>query len=559
MYGRRQGGYELIQVAGSLCGSPFCVLGPGVREVAGCASVWIEVAGGVARIGHISIPPLALALTGVWGRDLPRSRSKSSFECSDCGSVSARWQGQCSGCGAWNTVQEIAAPVRRGGAARGLGSGAASVEVAIRMTDLPTESPRRLVFGMPELDRVFGGGIVPGSVVLLAGDPGIGKSTLTLQAAAAAAGADSPVLYVTGEESAEQIRLRAVRLGIDGSNLYLLATNRLEDALREAEVVKPVLMVVDSIQTVSTDESESAPGTPSQIQACAWALTEIAKRSGMPVVLTGHVTKDGGIAGPRLLEHAVDVVLHLGGEAESGLRLLQGVKNRYGPTNEVGVFEMGEDGLSGVADPSKVFLAHRREGAPGSAVATLIEGTRALTVEVQALTSSSTLPSPRRVATGVDLARLDLVLAVLSRRLGLPVHTQDVIVNVPGGLRVSEPAVDLALALAIVSSMRDVAVKPGISSAAEVGLGGELRPVMQGERRAAEARRLGMDVVLLGRQPDGAAARREAKSGGRHFDGLAEAIAEAVPARRGKRVAAGNDTGADDDGMRAARPPTIFT
>jgi DNA repair protein RadA/Sms len=288
-------------------------------------------------------------------------------------------------------------------------------------------------------------------------------------------------------------------------------------------------------------------------------FTELAKRSGVPVVLTGHVTKDGGIAGPRLLEHAVDVVLHLGGEAESGLRLLQGVKNRYGPTNEVGVFEMGESGLSGVADPSRVFLAHRREGAPGSAVATLIEGTRALTVEVQALTSPSTLPNPRRVATGVDLARLHLVLAVLSRRLGMAVHLQDVIVNVPGGLRISEPAVDLALALAVVSSMRDVAVKPGVSAAAEVGLGGELRPVRQGERRAVEARRLGMDKVLLGHQPDEAAARREAKSGGRHFDGLAEAIAEVVPARRGRRAAANTDEAADEEAMRAARPLGIFT
>ena len=460
---------------------------------------------------------------------------------------------------------EVAGSVRRGAvgrdsvAASGAASGGAIGAVATRMTDLPAESPRRLVFGIPELDRVFGGGVVRGSVVLLAGDPGIGKSTLTLQAAAAAAGADSPVLYVTGEESSEQIRLRAVRLGIDGSHLFLLATNRLEDAVREAEVVKPALMIVDSIQTISTEGSESAPGSPSQIQWCARVLTEFAKRSGVAVVLTGHVTKDGGIAGPRLLEHAVDVVLHLGGEAESGLRLLQGVKNRYGPTNEVGVFEMGESGLIGVADPSRVFLAHRREGAPGSAVATLIEGTRALTVEVQALTSPSTLSSPRRVATGVDLARLHLVLAVLSGRLGMAVHSQDVIVNVPGGLRISEPAVDLALALAIVSSMRDVAVKPGLSSAAEVGLGGELRPVRQGERRATEARRLGMDGVLLGRQPDGAAARREAKSGGRHFDGLAEAIAEAVPARRQRRAAADNDTGNDEDATRAGRPLGVFT
>ncbi len=233
------------------------------------------------------------------------------------------------------------------------------------MTELPERPPKRLVFGIPELDRVFGGGVVGGSVILLAGDPGIGKSTLTLQAAAAASGAKAPVLYVTGEESAEQIRLRAARLGIDGADLFLLATNRLEDAIHQVGSVKPELVIVDSVQAISTEESDSAPGTPSQIQACARVLTEFAKRSGVPVILTGHVTKDGGIAGPRVLEHAVDVVLHLSGESESGLRLLQGIKNRYGPTNEVGVFEMNEGGLIGVEDPSRAFLAHRREGAPG--------------------------------------------------------------------------------------------------------------------------------------------------------------------------------------------------
>ena len=385
----------------------------------------------------------------------------------------------------------------------------------------------RLVFGIRELDRAFGGGIVAGTVALIAGEPGIGKSTLLLQASAEAASPSSPVLYVTGEESAEQIRLRSRRLGISGEGLFVLAADLADDVAVEIERVKPGLVIVDSIQALARSDVDGAQGSLAQVRGCADLLIGMAKTSGVPVVLSGHVTKDGAIAGPKLLEHMVDVVLQLEGEPGGTMRLLRATKNRFGPTNEIGVFEMRSDGLGQVEDPSRSFLSQRRASLSGSAVASLIEGTRPLLVEVQALTSRSSLPSPRRVATGVDMGRLMLVVAVLSKRLGLPLGEQDIVVNVAGGLRVKEPAADLAVALAIASSLLDRPVKASLAAAGEVGLAGELRSVPQVERRAAEAARLGFDGCLV---PAAAgAADRELPAGVLPVDTLEDAISAAMP------------------------------
>jgi len=375
---------------------------------------------------------------------------------------------------------------------------------------------------------------VAGAVVLIAGEPGIGKSTLLLQASAEAAATRSPVLYVTGEESAEQIRLRSRRLGISGEGLFLLATDLADDIVSEIERVKPSLVVVDSIQAVARSDVDGAQGSLSQVRGCADLLIGIAKESGVPVVLSGHVTKDGAIAGPKLLEHMVDAVLQLEGEPGGAMRLLRAVKNRFGPTSEIGVFEMRSDGLGEVDDPSRSFLSQRRASLSGSAVASLIEGTRPLLVEVQALTSPSSLPSPRRVATGIDTGRLMLVVAVLSKRLGLPLNGQDIVVNVAGGLRVREPAADLAVALAIASSLLDRPVRASLAAAGEVGLAGELRAVSQTRRRAAEAARLGFDGCLV--PSAGEAADVECAATALPVDTLEEAISEAMPGSgRGSR------------------------
>ena len=386
------------------------------------------------------------------------------------------------------------------------------------------------MFGIRELDRAFGGGIVPGAVALIAGEPGIGKSTLLLQASAEAA-ARLPVLYVTGEESAEQIRLRSRRLGISGEGLYLLATDLADDVAGEMERAKPGLVIVDSIQALTRSDVDGAQGSLAQVRGCADLLIDLAKTSGVPVVLSGHVTKDGAIAGPKLLEHMVDVVLQLEGEPGGTMRLLRAAKNRFGPTSEIGVFEMRSNGLGEVDDPSRSFLSQRRASLSGSAVASLIEGTRPLLVEIQALTSPSSLPSPRRVATGVDTGRLMLVVAVLSKRLGLSLGGQDIIVNVAGGLHVREPAADLAVALAIASSLLDRPVEASLAAAGEVGLAGELRAVPQVERRAAEAVRLGFEGCLV---PAAAGGRdRDLPAGARPVDTLEDAISVAMPGGTG--------------------------
>jgi len=405
----------------------------------------------------------------------------------------------------------------------------------------------RLAFGIRELDRAFGGGIVPGAVALVAGEPGIGKSTLLLQASAEVAGALSPVLYVTGEESTEQIRLRSRRLGISGDGLFLLATDLADDVVSEIERAKPGLVVVDSIQALARSDVDGAQGSLTQVRGCANLLIGIAKASGVPIILSGHVTKDGSIAGPKLLEHMVDVVLQLEGESGGAMRLLRATKNRFGPTSEIGVFEMRSDGLGEVEDPSRSFLSQRRASLSGSAVASLIEGTRPLLVEVQALTSASSLPSPRRVATGVDMGRVMLVVAVLSKRLGLPLGGQDIVVNVAGGLRVKEPAADLAVALAIASSLLDLPVEASLAAAGEVGLAGELRAVPQVQRRAAEAARLGFDGCLV--PAAGGAAGGEVSGAVRPVDTLEEAISVAMPGARA--AGSGRAVGSRRSGTRA--------
>jgi DNA repair protein RadA/Sms len=365
------------------------------------------------------------------------------------------------------------------------------------MCDLAAEELLRLTVDLPEFERVLGGGIVPGSLILVGGDPGIGKSTLLLQVAVLAAAAGRSVLYVSGEESAQQLQMRARRLGSDGRGIFVVAETDLDGALQAADNLQPAFVVVDSIQTVHTQSAPSPPGSIAQLRECTMRLMQWAKGGGIPICIIGHVTKEGDIAGPRLLEHIVDVVLYMEGERFSSYRLLRGVKNRFGSTNEVGVFEMTAEGLVAVNNPSEVFLAERGEGAVGSVVVPTLEGSRPLLVEVQALTSPTMLAVPRRTANGLDFNRLILITAVLAKRAGLALANQDVIANVVGGLRVQEPAADLALALAIASSNRDAALPSDLVAVGEVGLSGELRSVGQLERRLGEAERLGFRRCLL--------------------------------------------------------------
>ena len=368
---------------------------------------------------------------------------------------------------------------------------------------------KRLSLGVPEFDRVLGGGLVPGSLVLIGGDPGIGTSTLVLQAAGSAA-AQAPVLYVSAEESAAQVKMRAERLGLGDAKLLVLAETSLDAALRQADGIAPCLLVVDSVQAVFSEAAGTSAGSIAQLRECAGTLMRWAKACGIPVVLIGHVTKDGDIAGPRMLEHVVDVVLYLEGERFSSYRLLRAVKNRFGSVDEIGVFEMTGSGLRGVENPSEAFIAERAAEPVGSVVVPVMEGTRPLLVELQALTSPTATPAPRRTANGLDANRLTLVTAVLTRRLGVPLAGLDVIANVVGGLRVHEPAADLGLALAVCSSHRDEALPAKLVALGEVGLSGELRSVSHLERRLMEAERLGFKRCLL---PESALQRQRPKTG----------------------------------------------
>jgi DNA repair protein RadA/Sms len=424
---------------------------------------------------------------------MPRVRT--AFVCEQCGHIFPKWSGRCSECGTWNSVVETRVEDDKEKRATLI-----SLVPTSEPQPLPTisaESFQRLPVSMEELNRVLGGGIVPGSVVLIGGDPGIGKSTLLLQVSSLLAKQEGPVLYVSGEESVQQIRMRADRLGISDDQLYVLSEINLEQIIGHIERLNPRLAVVDSIQSVYTGELTSAAGGVSQVKECAATLLRLAKASGVPIFIVGHVTKAGAIAGPRVLEHIVDTVLYLEGDRFHAYRLLRSVKNRFGSTNEVGVFEMASQGLIEVDNPSEAFLAERLPTAAGSAIAVTMEGTRPLLVEIQALASTTSFGLPRRTANGVDFNRLLLLVAVLSKRVGLRLSDQDVFVNVVGGLRVNEPAADLAVAVAIASSFRDVPVAADLAVVGEIGLSGELRAVSQPSRRLSEAAKLGFRRCLL--------------------------------------------------------------
>ncbi len=414
------------------------------------------------------------------------------FVCKECGKESLKWLGRCPDCNQWNTFVEFTA-VARTTSSRIV----APLSPPQELSRVSIQAADRSPLPLAEFNRVLGGGLVAGSLVLISGDPGIGKSTLLLQAAASLAGQDSRVVYVTGEETAHQIKLRADRLGLGGEGLYIMAGTDLDAALEQAEQAALSLLVIDSIQTVYLPELDAAPGNISQVRECTMRLMQWAKTRGVPVFISGHVTKEGAIAGPRVLEHIVDVVLYLEGEPFSTYRLLRCVKNRFGSTNEVGVFEMKEQGMIEVENPSRAFLSQRGNEVIGSVVVPTLEGSRPLLVEIQALTTPNSFGQPRRTANGVDFNRLLVVSAVLSRRVGLKLGNQDIMVNVTGGLSVGEPAADLGMALAIASSYRDAEVAPFTAAVGEVGLSGELRAVTQLERRLTEAARLGFKRCII--------------------------------------------------------------
>ncbi len=428
------------------------------------------------------------------------AKTKTRYVCQTCGSAQPKWQGKCPDCGEWNTLIETI--VQESGPGR-IASVAPSglITVPLSLPDIPADGYERIPVAIGEMSRVLGGGIVPGSVVLISGDPGIGKSTLLIQLCAALADGPTagPVLYVSGEESAAQIKLRAERLGITTPNVLVLADTHLESIAAHIEQTQPRLVVVDSVQSIYSDAIQSGAGSVTQVRDCSAHLLRLAKAQTFPLFLVGHVTKEGSIAGPRVLEHMVDTVLYLEGERFHSYRLLRSVKNRFGSTNEVGVFEMAEKGMVEVRNPSEAFLAERLPNSAGSAIAVTMEGTRPILVEVQALTSATTFAQPRRTANGIDFNRLLLITAVLGKRAHVRMADQDVFVNVVGGLEVSEPAADLAVAAALASSARNRPVAADLALVGEVGLSGELRSVGQIARRLNEAAKLGFTRVLVPR------------------------------------------------------------
>jgi DNA repair protein RadA/Sms len=421
------------------------------------------------------------------------AKTRTVYVCQNCGRVSYRPMGRCPGCSEWNTmVEQVDAPDEP---VRLPPSGVRSQP--LRLSEIEGDPWERVPLPIEEFARVLGGGVVPGSLILLAGDPGIGKSTLLAQVAGVLADYAGPVLYVSGEESARQIKLRAERLGISSENLYLVTETNLSVILSHVESVQPRMLIVDSIQTTYSDALNSAAGNVSQVRQCASVFQQLAKESGLAIFLVGHVTKEGSIAGPRVLEHIVDTVLYLEGDAFQAFRLLRSVKNRFGATSEVGVFEMQGGGMVEVLNPSEAFLAERLVDAPGSSIVITMEGTRPLLAEVQALATTTSFANPRRTANGVDFNRLLLLTAVLTRRAGIRLSEQDVFVNVIGGLKVDEPAADLAIALAIASSVRDRPLPADMAVVGEVGLSGELRAVSQLSVRLNEAAKLGFRRALI--------------------------------------------------------------
>lgn len=435
------------------------------------------------------------------------AKARTHYVCQQCGGRSPKWMGRCPECGEWNTLLESldAAPPTRAVATAPAPRGPAR---AVRLQEIEAADFDRIPLPMEEFSRVLGGGIVKGSLVLIGGDPGVGKSTLLMQVADLVARVSGPVMYVSGEESLAQIGMRARRLGLDAPDLMFSADNDLAAILEATEAHGPAVLVVDSIQSVFLRQLESSPGSVTQLRECTLRLMHLAKGSGTAVFVIGHVTKEGAIAGPKVLEHMVDTVLYLEGDRFQSYRLLRGTKNRFGATHEVGVFEMVEQGLAEVANPSAVFLAERGESSTGSTVVVAMEGTRPLLAEVQALASRSALSVPRRAGNGIEYNRLLLICAVLTRRLGVPLWDQDLYVNVVGGLRIDDPSADLGVALAILSSFRDKPVDPRLVAVGEVGLSGELRSAFQLEQRLREAAKLGFERAVV---PHGAASRLQGR------------------------------------------------
>ncbi len=423
------------------------------------------------------------------------------YVCQSCGKKTLRYMGKCPACGEWNTLEEVTEQPAQARASRSLGQASAIAgglrTEPQRLSEVPTGPDARIALPVEEFSRVLGGGIVPGSIILVGGDPGIGKSTLLLQVAAVIAQTMGRVLYVSGEESARQIKMRAERLGLNADDLFLVTETSLEQIMEHVQSVQPKILVVDSIQTTFSDDKPSSAGTVTQVRECAARLQVLAKTTGISVFLVGHVTKEGAIAGPRVLEHIVDTVLYLEGDPFQAYRLLRSVKNRFGATSEIGVFEMRDSGMVEVTNPSEVFLAERVVNASGSAIVVTMEGTRPLLVEVQALASSTVYPNPRRTANGVDFNRLQLVTAVLSRRVGMRLFDQDIFINVIGGMTVNEPAADLAVAVAIASSVWDKPVPADLAIIGEIGLSGELRAVSQLPARLREAAKLGFKRCVI--------------------------------------------------------------
>ncbi|QWF81503.1 DNA repair protein RadA [Amycolatopsis sp. CA-230715] len=427
------------------------------------------------------------------------------FRCGECGYEPAKWVGRCPECQAWGTIEErgdARPPIAR------VAAGAPSAP-ARPIAEVDVEAARARHTGVSELDRVLGGGLVPGAVVLLAGEPGVGKSTLLLEVAYqwAVGGTAGPSLYVTGEESAGQVRLRAERTGNLNRGMYLAAESDLSAVLGHVDAVKPGVLIVDSVQTMSSPQVDGAPGGVTQVRAVTAGLVALAKERGLPIVLVGHVTKDGSVAGPRVLEHLVDVVLQFEGDRHSTLRMLRGVKNRFGAADEIGCFELVEDGIVGVPDPSGLFMNTGADPVPGTAITVAVEGKRPLLGEVQALVSKSHMPQPRRAVSGLDSARVNMVLAVLEKRAEVKLSEMDVYAATVGGMKITEPAIDLALVLAVASSAEDVALSSKLVTVGEVGLAGEIRRVSGTGRRIAEAARLGFTHALVppdsGKLPDG--------------------------------------------------------
>ncbi len=419
------------------------------------------------------------------------AKTKTHFVCSECGTVSLKWLGKCPGCESWNTFTEEPAELHVPGVLTAVSKNPEKL-IAIDTAGYP-----RISTGIAELDRVFGGGLTPGSVTLLGGQPGIGKSTLLLQVSDGVCSNSGTALYISGEESPRQIKIRAERLGIQTEQLYVLSEINLEKIIEHCRLLNPTLIIIDSIQTLYRSEMDSAPGSVGQVRECTSMLVRMAKEIESSLIIVGHVTKDGSIAGPRVLEHLVDTVLYFEGENIQNFRLIKSVKNRFGSTNEIGIFEMEQSGLQAIANPSEYFLSQRSIDTTGNVIIPVMEGTRAILVELQALVSKSFYPAPARKTKGIDANRLAMIVAVLEKRAGIPLATQDIYINVAGGLEIDEPAVDLGVAMAIVSSFADIPLKSDTVFLGEIGLGGEIRGVSLCDRRIMESSRLGFKNIII--------------------------------------------------------------